>query len=323
MTEASENPASSPSSAASPLPDRLTLGAFGAFVLLAGGAAVSIRFTFAELAPFWGAAARFFLGALVFWVIAILRKVETPRGKALTGAILYGALAVGAGFIFIYWGLTETPASRAQTLIALVPLFTLFFARLHGLEPIRLRGLFGSVLAVVGIAVVVGGSDEGSISLPHILAIIAGTASLAEAGVIAKHFPRTHPIATNAVGMTVGTVMLAAASLLSGEQRTIPTMPSTWIAFAYVVIFVTIFGFFLYLFVLGRWTASGASYGFVLVPLVTVVVATNLAGEQITLGFLVGAGFVLSGVLIGALLPSRIRLRSVSALAGRGDERPP
>jgi len=36
-------------------------------------------------------------------------------------------------------------------------------------------------------------------------------------------------------------------------------------------------------------TASGTSYGFVLVPLVTIVVAATVAGESITPAFLVGA----------------------------------
>jgi hypothetical protein len=39
-----------------------------------------------------------------------------------------------------------------------------------------------------------------------------------------------------------------------------------------------------------------------LIPLVTTVVAANLAGEQITLNFVIGGAFVLMGVLFGALL---------------------
>ena len=34
-------------------PDRLTLAAFGLFILLAGGAPIAVRFTYAELAPYW------------------------------------------------------------------------------------------------------------------------------------------------------------------------------------------------------------------------------------------------------------------------------
>ena len=50
--------------------------------------------------------------------------------------------------------------------------------------------------------------------------------------------------------------------------------------------------FLLYMFVLGKWSASGTSYGFVLVPLVTIVVASTLVGEEITFNFLIGAGLV-------------------------------
>ena len=39
-------------------------------------------------------------------------------------------------------------------------------------------------------------------------------------------------------------------------------------------------------------------------PLVTIVVASTLAGEEITSNFLVGAELVLVGMLVGALLPS-------------------
>ena len=72
-------------------------------------------------------------------------------------------------------------------------------------------------------------------------------------------------------------------------------------------VFVTIIAFLLYMFVLEKWTASGASYGFVLVPLVTIVVAATVAGEAITAGFLAGAALVLAGVYVGALMPTKTK----------------
>jgi len=287
------------------LPDRNTLIAFGFFVLLAGGASVAIRITYAELPPFWSAAARFFLAGLVFWLIMLIRKIPLPRGRALLGAALFGTLTVGVSFTLVAWGLVATPASLYQVLMAMVPLLTIFFASLHGLEKIRWQGILGALLAVAGIAVVVGGSDTSSVSIPHILAIILAAASMAEGGVIAKKFPRSHPVATNAVAVSIGALILGTVSLITGEQWVIPVLATTWIAFIYVLVFVTIFAFLLYLYVLGRWTASGTSYGFVLIPLVTVILATNLAGEQITFSYVIGAILVLSGVIFGALLPSK------------------
>lgn len=287
------------------LPDRTTLIAFLAFIVVSGGASVAIRFTYADLPPFWSATARFLCGAIFFWIVALIRKIPMPRGKALIGAALFGVFSMGLSFTFIYWGLVKTPASLYQTIVALVPLLTLFFAFFHGLEPFRGRGLLGALLTVVGIVVAVGGSPSADLSILHILAIIAGAACFAEASVVAKIFPRSHPIATNAVAMPVGALILGIASFLSGEKAVLPSTATTWIAFAYIVIFVTIIAFLLFLFVLGRWTASGTSYSFVLIPLVTIVLASWLAKEQITWQFMLGGTLVVLGVWIGALLPSK------------------
>ena len=78
--------------------------------------------------------------------------------------------------------------------------------------------------------------------------------------------------------------------------------------------------FMLYLFVLNNWTVSGTSYGFVMFPLVTVVVASVLAGENITPNFMFGAAFVLTGVLIGAILPSKIKTSEVEACKERSGQ---
>ena len=63
----------------------------------------------------------------------------------------------------------------------------------------------------------------------------------------------------------------------------------------------------LYLYVLSRWTASATNYSFVLIPLVTVMVAMWLAGETVTLIFIAGSTLVLMGVYIGALFETRQR----------------
>ncbi len=307
-----------PEGKVSALPDNKTLAAFGLFILLAGGASVAVRITYGELAPFFSGAARFVLAGLIFWILMFIRKIPFPRGQALLGAALFGTLSVGLAFTFLAWGLVATPASTYQVLMALVPLLTIFFATLHGVERLRWQGLLGSLLAVGGIAVVVGGARGGGLSLPHVLAIIAGAACLSEAGVIAKKFPRSHPIATNAIAMTIGAFILGTISLITNEPWVIPTQVDTWLAFGYLLVFVTIIVFLLYLYILGRWTASGTSYGFVITPLITIIIASLLAGEQITLSFIGGGVLVLAGVLVGALLPSKPPKPPEKALAGTG-----
>jgi drug/metabolite transporter (DMT)-like permease len=288
------------------LPDRTTLIAFGGFVLLGGGAALSVRFIYGELAPFWSGALRFGLAALIFWALMVIRRVPLPRGRALIGAILFGLLS-GAAILLMYYGLTKTQASLFQTIAAIIPLLTLLFAAAHRLEKIRRRGVAGGLLAIFGIAIAVSGSLSTGVevSLPHILAIVAGAACFAEAGIVIKSFPPNHPYATNAVGMTIATLILAAGSLIRGETWVLPSQASTWLALAYIVVGATAVGFLFYLFVLKRWTATGASYGFVLTPIVTVILASLLTDETITLVFVAGAAVVLAGVYVGALTPAK------------------
>ena len=306
--------------AESALPDRQVLIAFLFFVLSAGGASIAIRVTYGEMAPFWSATARFGLAAIAFWILVLIKRLPLPRGRALLGAIIFGVLTVGLAFILIGWGLVATPASTYQVLMALVPLFTLFLSALQGLESIHRKGLIGSLLAVVGIAVTVGGGSATGLSLSHIAAILLAAVCIAEGGVLIKKFPPNPPIMTNAIGMSAGTIILAAASLLAGETWNIPTQTDTWIAFTYLVVIVTVVTFLLYMFVLSKWTASGTSYGFVLIPLVTMVLAATLVGEQITINFLVGAALVLSGVFIGALLPSRTHSEAVEECKDRAGQ---
>jgi drug/metabolite transporter (DMT)-like permease len=289
----------------STLPDRNVLAPFAAFIILVGGAPVAIRIIYSELEPFWLGLARFGFGAAVFWALALFKGLQVPKGRALIGAVLYGALGVGISMVLMGWGLVKTPASLAAILMAMVPLMTVLLAALQGVESFKSRGLFGALIAVAGIAITVGGASSGITSLPHVAAIIVGTGFLAQSGVVVKRFPPNPPIMTNAIAMTVGAIILGIASLATGEPRVIPVQTGTWAAMGYLGIFVTVFAFIFYIQVLNKWSASGTSYGFVLIPLVTVIIAALLTHEQISVNFLIGAALVLTGVFVGALLPSK------------------
>lgn len=291
-----------PASQSYAIPDRNTLIAFFTFVIIAGGAAVAVRIAYTEMAPYALGAARFGVAAVIFWILTLARKVEIPRGRALSGAVIYGALSVGLAYVFMSWGLVKMTASLFQVIMALVPLATILFAALHRLEKLQLRILLGALLAVAGISVAVNGYQAAEVSIPHLLAVIAGVLCLAESSVVAKMIPRSHPLATNAIAITVGALILAAGSILRGEVWVIPTLPSTWLAFLYLTVGVSVIVFMLFLWVLKRWTASGTSFSFVLMPLVTMLAASWLGGEQITWNLAAGAALVICGVLVGALL---------------------
>jgi drug/metabolite transporter (DMT)-like permease len=283
--------------------------AFAAIVVLGGLNAVAVRFSNEELAPFWGASLRFGAAAALLFGLLVVRGVPLPRGPALVGTIWYGVLGFGATFGFTYWGLVETPAGLAQTFLALVPLLTLLFAAMAGLERLTMNGVAGAAIALVGIAVVFGGalgggSDGGPLSAVPLLAVIAGAVSMSISNVAVKRYPKCHAVAHNAIAMGIGAGILLAVSLVAGETFALPSTGRGWASVGYLVLVGSVVVFSLFLFVIDRWSASATSYSMLLMPLVTFAAAAALAGEAVTPVFLAGGALVLGGVYVGAFAGS-------------------
>jgi drug/metabolite transporter (DMT)-like permease len=123
--------------------------------------------------------------------------------------------------------------------------------------------------------------------------------------VLYKRLPRSHPVATNAVAVSSGALLLLVLSLLTGETWTLPGTTSAVMAVSYLVLVGSVVLFYLYLYVLSRWTASATSYAFLLFPVATIIIASWLAGETISAMFIAGGVLVMLGVWLGALSNSR------------------
>lgn len=281
------------------MPDRATLAAFVAFVVLGGINFVAVRFSNRELAPLYGAGIRFLAAATLLTVAFVLRRQSLPRGRALVGALLFGVLSFTASYAFAYTALTQLPAGIASVVFASLPLFVVILAHIHGLEAFRLRALVGALVTLIGIAIL---SDPFGDSVPtgHLLLMIASAVAASEGAIASKKFPPSGPLVTNAVAMAVGGGLLLVLSTLFGETWRLPAALVTWWAVAYLVVASAVM-FALFIFVIQRWTAGSASYMAALLPVTAVLAAAPLLGEPITLALLLGGVIVLAGVYIGAL----------------------
>jgi len=298
--------------------DRRILLAFAAVVLLAGSNIVAVRFSNRELDPFWGAGIRFLGASLILWALVAMGHHALPRGRALGGALVFGVLSFLIAYAFFYWGSQEVPAGLGGTIMASVPLLTALLAAAHRLEPLRLRGILGAVIALGGIAVMSSGALAGDVSVASVMAVVIAASAAAESGIVLKMLPSAHPVVTNAIGMSAGATLLLLLSLLVGEPWKAPVSPSVWGALIYLVI-ASPFLFMLFVYVVRRWTATGASYQFVLFPIVSVIGGALLLGEDVTSSLLLGAPLVLVGVYIGAL--SGARRSDAVSISGVADRR--
>jgi drug/metabolite transporter (DMT)-like permease len=293
--------------------EQVALTAFLTYTVLAGGNAVGIRFSNRELAPLWGASLRFALAAAVLLAVMVVLRLAFPRGRALGGSLLYGLFNFAGSFGLIYYGLVQVHAGLGQILLALVPLATLLLAVLWRQERLGAAAVLGTLLALVGVAVISRSPLQEDVPLLSVLAVVGGAICFAQALVLVRRFPRVHPVSMNAVGMAAGAAVLLTASLVAGEPIVLPDRRETWAAMAYLVVVGSVVVFLLYLVVLRYWAASRASYGFVIIPFVTLVLSAWLDNEPVGVGLMLGGLLVLAGVYVGALRPARTHPAAVDA----------
>jgi drug/metabolite transporter (DMT)-like permease len=286
--------------------ERVALAAFVTYTVLAGGNAVGVRFSNRELAPLWGAGLRFALAAALLLAVMVVLRLAFPRGRALVGSLLYGLFNFAGSFGLGYYGLVRLHAGLGQILLALVPLATLLLAVLWRQERLGAAAVIGTLLALAGVAVISYSPLQNNVPLLSVLALVGGAICFAQALVLVRRFPRVHPVTMNAVGMTVGATLLLAAALVADEPIVLPHRLETWAAMAYLVVIGSVVVFLLYLVVLRYWAASRASYGFVIIPFVTLLLSIWLDNEPVGLGLVAGGLLVLAGVYFGALRPARV-----------------
>jgi len=295
-------------------PDRTTLLVFAGVVLCGGLNTIAVKATVSELDPSWGAGLRFLLAGLLLTGITLATRRPFPRGRGMWGAVAYGLIGFAAAFGLIYPGLRHVQAGTGAVVIALSPLATYGLAIAHREERFRVQSLLGALIALAGIAIVFVDQVSLAVPLGSLALIFGGMLCLSEAGVIVKLVPRSDPIATNAVAMLSGSAALIAVALVTGESLRLPALTSTWIAVGYIVVFGSVVMFSLYLVGLARWTASGMSYSTLLLPFVSVTVATILTGEQFDAAFVVGGIVMLAGVYLGAFGVRRPRRSSATSM---------
>ena len=281
--------------------ERAAFAAFFTGAVLAGGNGVGVRFSNRELDPLWGAGFRFGLAAVLLVAIMAALGLSVPRGSALLGATVYGALNFAGAFALAYYALVHLHAGFGQLVLAIVPLATLLLAVAERQERLRAAALGGALVALAGIAVMSVEPLRGDVPTVALLAALGSAFCFAQAAIAVRRFPAVHPVTLNALGMAVAAPLLVGGAIVADESLALPDRTATWAALAYLVIVGSAVVFVLYLVVLRYWTASRAAYTFVVIPVVTLMLSAWLDDEPVGLELLLGGTLVVTGVYFGAL----------------------
>ncbi len=273
--------------------------------LLFGASAVAVRVAVQDIPPLSLAVYRFGGGSLVLLLILFIaaRNLLKIEGRDLPYLVLLGLIFFSILPLAYNAGLRLTEASRGSLMLATMPLWSAMLARAAGKEQLVLRQLAGILLALLGVALVLGErglSWDGSAwtMIGNSLMMLAAL-SAAVYGVLAKKaLSRYGPTTVTTYAMVLGTLLLLPLALADGFTETLPMVQGQTAA---LLLFLGIFGgalaFFLWTFALSRLTPTRVAVYLNLHPLFTALLAAVFLAEALSGVFALGFLAVLAGVL--------------------------
>jgi drug/metabolite transporter (DMT)-like permease len=251
-----------------------------------------------------------FTFALLRFVLAMAVLLPLARGGTLAllrGPDRWRLVAMGlAGFCITQLAqalaLTLSPASDIAIIATTTPLWVALLAWPWLGERLTRRAALGFLLAIGGLLLVVWPDGGGDVSfVRRVLGdaiFVAGSLCWAVYNLMGRSAMRRHaPLPATAAAGLVGTLAMvpfAAGEWLLGSQPHFT--PVGVAAIAYTGLLVTVFGFQVLFWALGRASAAQVAAMMYFQPVAGVLLAWWLLGEPLGGAFLLGAALMLAGV---------------------------
>jgi drug/metabolite transporter (DMT)-like permease len=260
---------------------------FLACVAIWGSTWLAIKFQLGRVAPEASVFYRFLLASLL--IFAYCRA----RGKALRFAArehlwlaLLGVTMFGAGYICVYYAERFVVSGLVAVGYSASPLLGMLGMRLFFGTPMTRRVAAGSLLGIVGIALVfwpefarLEGDSRTAVGAAFTVAAVV----ISALGAMVAH--RNHeariPLWQGmAWGMLYGSLFALAVALATGKRLEFEATPGYILSLVYLAVLGSIIAFGAYLTLLKRVGAARAGYIGVMVPIVALFVSAAFEGFQ-------------------------------------------
>ncbi|MBM5805455.1 MAG: DMT family transporter [Candidatus Verstraetearchaeota archaeon] len=273
--------------------------------ILWGASFILIKIGLEEIQPITLALLRFAIATPILMLMAY--SVKGLRGliKDWKGFLVLGLTGVTFYHVFQNIGLNLTSASEASIIIASNPIFIAILGHYYLKERLSPGKVLGIVLAFIGVSVIIlRGGITGFISnIPSILGDLLCLASVLCWAVYSvygkKKLADRDATEVTAFSFLFGTVFLVPL-MIGSEGFALPSSAISWASVLILSIFCSGLAYLLWYKALKEVSAYEAGTYLFFIPVVSVLLASLILGEQIDLLFVVGAASVMAGVLITA-----------------------
>jgi drug/metabolite transporter (DMT)-like permease len=262
---------------------------------------------------------RILLASVVLFVIAALvRDAKWPSREDTRSLLVLGVLGNGVYQLLFIFGLSRTRAGVAALIVAAGPAWIAIISRLLGRERVSRNGWIGIGLQLVGVGCVVSSTQSfgggGEVLLGAALIMLGSIAWGLFSVLLQPYTQRAHPLHLSAITMASGAVIIlvaAAPDLLRLDWGGVT--PSAWGSILYAGLGALVVAYLLFyrgVRVLGPTRTALYSN---LQPVFALAVAWLMLGEQPSGWQLIGAAFIMGGLLLSRF--SRVQPSRAAALA--------
>jgi len=214
-------------------------------------------------------------------------------------------------FIFEAKALQNTSAAQAGIITSMMPLITAVGAGFILKEVITKRVILGAVLAVMGaIWLSLSASSDANAINPLLGNTLEFLAMICGAGyaISARHLSaKFSPLFLTAIQAFVGAIFFLPFAIYEYNTMEMHITQSAFLWTLYLGVVVTLGGYGMFNFALGRIEASKASVFINLIPIFAVIAAYILLGERLKFVQFLASGVILTGLFISQMPIHRLR----------------
>jgi drug/metabolite transporter (DMT)-like permease len=274
-------------------------------VLIWGSTWLAITFQLGVVPPELSVAYRFFLASIILFAFSKLRglNLRFTRQEQLFMA-LQGLMLFSINYVMVYFAEVYVTSGLVSVLFSAVIVFNVFFGFFILRSPIRGRVLLGSLVGILGLALIFWPEMVGlDLAGGRVLGLVLGLGSAVSASigniVSARNQRAGLPvIQTNAYGMLYGSIFTMVFALVRGVEFSFDVSAGYIGSLIYLALFGSVIAFSTYLTLLGRIGADRAAYVTVMFPLVALVLSAIFEGLQLNVWQFVGVALILLGNVI-------------------------
>lgn len=222
-----------------------------------------------------------FLFLILVW---FLRPNGRPAKKDIPFVIVFGICNFALSYLCLYYATILSSAAIVTLVFSLKVILTPIALRIFLKEKLHSRVLFGGILGVLGVCILIYPSlnnFQGFNDIKGILVAILGTilTAVGDASSARNASQKVNPIYANAIGFTVGSILMGVIVLFQGQEFTLPTSVSYLSALLYLTLVASFAAWLFYLKLVEKIGGAQSGYMVALFPAIGGI-ASVLIGES-------------------------------------------